>query len=496
MKKQVLLFFFLSAIFFYSSGQTNRQILPGIRAQLNQTVVPSLIGKNLERAVEIIDSLGLVRGNISEIRTSQAAGTVIRQYPAAGLIVTRGTTVNLYVSMVQTSAPDPDATGSQPVLVQAARRLRIPPNLMQIQQVTVPQLVGRVYNTGEITSLLIRAGLRLGTALPVADNGHINQVISQDPAARQQVLPQSLVNITYGIQEQETAPETVVVPVFVGKDIRLAKEQLPNNRLREGRLTEVQSDEPRGIVLEQFPSPGTIVDPYTRVSLQFSSGLQTDDRIPVPQLITHSLSEAAEILISKNLFAGHIREEVSGKPEGEVIDQSPQTGTLVKPGSAVDITCAVKAPDQYIRVPDVSGMPEEKARIVLNDAGLPVEHVFFQKSEHPDGTVISQIPYPDQEVKKGTPSTLFISENNQTPPWIYWGGGIVAALLLGGFWGWKSGKANQQKKRNRKKAPKLKLIIHPDAGRQTIHSGKSAASVQGLELKIIPDPGIQTIKNS
>jgi hypothetical protein len=80
------------------------------------------------------------------------------------------------------------------------------------------------------------------------------------------------------------------------------------------------------------------------------------------------------------------------------------------------------------------------------------------------------------------------------PPWIYWGGGIVAALLLGGYMGWKSGKGKRE--RSEKKEPEIEIKIIPDAGKQTFHFIHSGQSLEGLHFEIIPDKGVQTLKTN
>ena len=65
--------------------------------------------------------------------------------------------------------------------------------------VTVPQLEGRAFNPEALGSSLDRIGLRLGNAIPVADNEREGMIISQNPAARQRVPMQTAVDITYGV---------------------------------------------------------------------------------------------------------------------------------------------------------------------------------------------------------------------------------------------------------------------------------------------------------
>jgi beta-lactam-binding protein with PASTA domain len=378
---------------------------------------------------------------------------------------------------------------------QPARTYRIPENLLQIQMVSVPPLVGRYYNPDEISALLIKAGLRLGNAVPVVNNEKVGVIISQSPELRQRVRPQTPVDITYGVADQPIPPglpENVIVPNYIGMNIEQVLGRLPNDRLTSGAIEEITSEQPTGEVIEQFPLAGSNVDPNTSVGFKLSSGPQ-QVTIDVPRLIGLSLQEAAEELKRNQLFAGLLKMEVSDKREGEVLDQFPREGTAVPLGSAVDVTYSVLVREESEIVPNVIGMDLKDAQIILDEIGFPIEQVYYENSKTKEGTVIKQQPTPGEKVKKGTPVTLIFARQSY-PPWIYWGGGIVAALLLGGYMGWKSGKGKRE--RSEKKEPEIEIKIIPDAGKQTFHFIHSGQSLEGLHFEIIPDKGVQTLKTN
>jgi beta-lactam-binding protein with PASTA domain len=402
----------------------------------------------------------------------------------------------LHGQQKQTNATE---TRSRAVYQQPAKTYRIPDNLYQIQLVTVPLLVGRTYSQDEITALLNKVGLKLGNTVPVENNEKIGIILSQSPGLRQRVRPQTAVDITYGIEAKPIAPElpeNVIVPNYVGMNIDQVLGRLPNDRLTLGSNSEVYSDQPVGIVVEQFPPPGTNAAPNTSIALKFSSGPQQVKSVDVPRLIGLTLQEAAEVLKNNQLYAGFLRQAVSDKNAGEVLDQSPPEGTSVSIGSSVDITYSVQVQEEFVIVPDVIGLYPDDARKVLDEVGLQIRDIYSQKSHAREGTVVEQTPRSGEEVKKETPVVLVIAKHNQMPGWMYWVGGICAALILSGYWGWKLGKGNQQKKIREKNDPKLKLVVIHDSGKQTIHSADNSQSISGLQLKIIPDKGVQIIKTN
>ena len=70
---------------------------------------------------------------------------------------------------------------------------------------------------------------------------------------------------------------------------------------------------------------------------------------------------------------------------------------------------------ETIEVPDVEGMNEDSARIMLSQLGLVVQEPHEQFSKDvPEGAVISQMPYAGARVKEGRRIYLTISEGVET----------------------------------------------------------------------------------
>lgn len=399
----------------------------------------------------------------------------------------------------QKEKPNAVEKSSSAVLQQPSKAFRIPDNLFQIQLVPVPLLVGRTYNPDQIAALLNKAGLKLGNAVPVENNEKIGIILSQSPELRQRVRPQTAVDITYGIEVKPIAPgipENVIVPNYIGMNIDEVLGRLPNDRLTLGSNSEVSSEQPVGTVVEQFPPPDSNVDPNTSVALKFSSGPQQVQTVDVPRLIGLTLQDAAEVLKNNQLYAGSLKQAVSDKSAGEVLEQSPPEGTSVSIGSSVDIIYSVQAQDEFVIVPDVIGLYPDDARKILDEAGLLIRDIYSQMSDAREGSVVEQTPRSGEEVKKGTPVELIIAKHTQLPGWMYWVGGICAALILGGYLGWKSGKGKKEKGKAEEKEPEFKLVVIQDSGKQTIHSADNSQSISGLQLKIIPDKGVQIIKTN
>lgn len=368
----------------------------------------------------------------------------------------------------------------------------VPPNLKRIQTVDVPQLEGRNFNKDKIAALLDRIGLKLGRVLPIASNQNVGLVITQNPTARTRVNPQTTINLTYGVEE---APEVVDVPQYIGLYFERAVGRMPNDRLSPGNMREVNSDQPPGIVVNQFPEVGMQVDPGTEVALDISIGPPEIVTVTVPRLTGFSLEEAAEKLRQAGLFAGELSDQpMENNKSGIVIDQSPREGEIVNKGSAVNITYTIAVAETRIVVPNVTGLWANDAIRILKENRLNYARDFVRNTNQPPGIVIGQDVQAGQRVKPGSIVVIQIQDRSLVPPWVYWGGGALIAGLLGGL----ARKFSTGKKKKYIGEREVKVNLKPvwDTGTQTVISGDSEVFQNKIFLKYIPDLGVQTINNN
>lgn len=387
------------------------------------------------------------------------------------------------------------------------QRTTVPPQLLRQTLSTVPRLAGRPYNQQTLLQILERSGLTLGNALAVVNNERVGVIISQTPAAGQQVQRGTPVNVTYGIQEVVVTPgqpENVTVPDYVGRSLPRATGRMPNDRLQPGNIKEVPSDAAPGIVIDQFPEAGMVVDPQTPIDLSVSSGPQPVTQISVPNLRGLTLEQAANVLLESKLFAELLRGEVTDARGGIVIDQSPPAGTMVPLESVVKIIYSVQAqdevvpddrvPDEFVVVPDVTNLPKDKAIRVLRAGNLKYLLKYENRPGEPKDVVLEQDPLPETRVPPGTDVQLVIPEQETFPPWVYWGGGVLVAGVLGGFVGRKIGGRKNKPLGQKDTTVHLKPVL--DKGKQTIENGDNLMIRRHLHLKPVSDKGTQTIKTN
>ncbi|MGC9355026.1 MAG: PASTA domain-containing protein [Mariniphaga sp.] len=287
-------------------------------------------------------------------------------------------------------------------------------------------------------------------------------------------------------------PDLVIVPQYVGMQVEQAVSRMPNDRLSRGEINEVFSDAPPGTVTGQFPEPEMRVDPGTSVNLEVSLGPPPARRIEVPNVTGVNIRQAEAVLREAGLQVGNISERVSDERDGIVLEQSPQSGTVVMENSGVDLVVSIS--DFRVTVPDVISLPREKAIRLLKENRL--NHNFhykhYKNSKQPENTVVAQDPAPGTRVNEGTAVFLTLARQEQFSLWFYFGG-IILAAFSGGFIGYRL--KNAKLRKSRLSEQKTVIAFKPvwEAGRQIVNIHRNQSAKYPLQFKYIQDSGSSTI---
>lgn len=206
-----------------------------------------------------------------------------------------------------------------------------------------------------------------------------------------------------------SAAEQVTVPAVVGKQVQAAEQALVAQGLKVGEETPQSSSQPKGTVLSQNPTGGTLLAKGQAVNMTVSAGLA---QVQVPTLTgLASSQDAATALAEVDLKLGSVTEKNSDQPEGMVLSQNPPAGTTVSSGSSVNIVVS----NGMVNVPNVVGQSEEQARATLTNAGFNVQ-VVYQSSSQPAGTVLAQSPPATSTARKGTQITITVAASPPAAP--------------------------------------------------------------------------------
>ena len=273
-----------------------------------QVRVPSVVNETREQAEQLITDRGLTVGDVTEEETDDenAVGTVLEQNPAPDELVDEGSAVDLVVAV-------------------APEQVAVPDGLVGMSEDDARQAIEAV-------------GLTVGTVTgEESDDAEPGEVLGTDPESGQDVAVGSAVNL---VVAQE--PETARVPSVIGRPLDDARAAIEAEGLQLGNVTRQASDEPVDIVLSTDPEGGTEVESGSAVHVVISSG---PTQTPVPPLVGMNQGAAEQALQAAGLGVQVETQETCDVPETQVMDQNPDPGTEVDPGSTVEITVAQPPPE-------------------------------------------------------------------------------------------------------------------------------------------------------
>ena len=199
----------------------------------------------------------------------------------------------------------------------------------------------------------------------------------------------------------------IPAPALVGLSQREALAELRANELTIGKVNEVFSDKPFGLVLDQSPAADILLRKGGAVQLTVSRGIE-QTIVPV-EVIGQSRDEAEVLLTERKLRVVVVMRD-GNIPEGTVLATSPQPGTQVAAGSEVTLTVA----SGNVQVPDVRGRALQEGVDELQRAGFSVGIEPRDDAGAPD-RVLDQSPV-NQLAGRGTTVVIVVSKTPPPPP--------------------------------------------------------------------------------
>jgi eukaryotic-like serine/threonine-protein kinase len=254
----------------------------------------------------------------------------------------------------------------------------------------VPSVTGKQLVNAR--AIMERAGFEVETER-VQSEQPFDQVLDQDPNAGEEADGGSTVTL-----EVSGGPGEVLVPAVENLTEAQAVRELQKADLKVTTDPEFSDSVKKGIAIRTVPKEGDSVTKGTRVRLLVSQG---PEKVTVPDVTGLSQDSAESRLRAAHLVAAVGEQESEDVPEGDVISQSPTSGSEVTRGSTVNITVSTGTPK--VTVPDVVGMREARANSSLSGAGLkPVRQEREVTDLAQDGVVLEQRPGSGSEADKGS----------------------------------------------------------------------------------------------
>ncbi len=214
-----------------------------------------------------------------------------------------------------------------------------------VEQISVPNLINKSEN--QARKAIGDAGLSVGVVDYRADpDVGKDKVISQEPNGAEYVDPGTAVDFVVS-----SGKPLVEVPAVAGQDKDTAKNTLRNAQLKV-TLTEQESDQEQGQVLETDPPAGTTVPEGSTVIVFYSDGPEE-----VPGVIGMQQKDAERTIKQAGFQSRVVETTATTEPKGTVVDQSPEEGQTASEGSTV--TIVVSAYEEPTESPSPTESPTE-----------------------------------------------------------------------------------------------------------------------------------------
>ncbi|MGA7433984.1 MAG: PASTA domain-containing protein, partial [Solirubrobacterales bacterium] len=237
---------------------------------------------------------------------------------------------------------------------------------LRTNTVEVPKVVGQ--NVDQAISELNKDGFSVGQVERKQQSGPINLVLQQNPSGTADqdcflgfFCSDPDVNLVVS-----AGPGTAEVPDVTGENRTTAEQNLVEAGFGVAVETKASSDVGVDNVIETDPAAGESVKRGTQITMFVSNGPQ---QVAVPPVVGE-LENAARQQLSAQGLKMSTSNEASDRPEGEVLDQSPDAGEKVDPESTVEVTVSSGPAETTVSVPNVVGLTESEAKSDLNAAGL------------------------------------------------------------------------------------------------------------------------------
>lgn len=327
--------------------------------------VPGLVGLSKEEAERKLQEAGFKAGEILEKESSTSQGTVIGQIPSEGSLAAPGAAVDLIISKI-ISLKVPDFSG---LSLEAAK------------------------------ALIEKSRLRLEGVKEKPSDKTPGMVLAQSLPPGSEVSVDTTIVLTVSIA-------VFKVPNLFGLELESAKQVIDKSGLQLGNVKEQLSSGNSGIVLAQSLKPGNEVEKNSKIDLVVSAGkIGSVIEAPLKTFPETAAKEPVNKILSES--ASKLPPETASNFSGETSSTSPlETQMKISAESQV----RTHAEPSVKLVPDIIGMPLEKAISLLGAQEIKAGTVSEAVSTAAAGTVISQNPGAGSMVNMSVPVNLTISK--------------------------------------------------------------------------------------
>jgi serine/threonine-protein kinase len=229
-------------------------------------------------------------------------------------------------------------------------------------KVVVPSIVGATEK--EANKALGPLGLTLVISEKRFDEDiSTGKIIESDPSGGGKLDPGGAVKAVIS-----KGPERYEIPSLVGLTPEAAVNLLAKYPVKVGELKEVFNEKtPKGFVISTSPAAGEKVKRDATIDLLISKGVETFD---VASYVGKSADQALNELTEAGFDVDTVDQFSESVLAGEVISQLPSGGAPLEKGAKIALT--ISKGSQFVFIPNVFSLTEEKARAALSDLELKV----------------------------------------------------------------------------------------------------------------------------
>lgn len=199
----------------------------------------------------------------------------------------------------------------------------------------------------------------------------------------------------------------IVVPELLGENI----EELDLETLYPDFIfnidTKVAKSEIPGTVINQDPKAGEKIEKGSEIFI--IAAILSDDETIMPDFkgieYRTALAEILDLKVGYNIEREYSEEIALDK----VIKTSPEAGTVLSTDDKITLVVSEGAAVKLVKVPDLVGITEERAKTDLRALGLEIGYIIKQPSDKSSGIVLYQSVAKDIEVALGSKIDITVS---------------------------------------------------------------------------------------
>lgn len=207
-------------------------------------------------------------------------------------------------------------------------------------------------------------------------------------------------------------PDDVEIPDVSNMEYEEAMAELQNLNLKTDRELTYSEDVEEGIVIETDPEAGSTVKEEDNVTIIVSQG---KEKIAFDDYAGDDFNQTKRILEGKGYNNVSGDKVFSNRPTGEILSQTPDSGTEVVPAE-IEVAFKYSKGAEPIAVRNLQGMTKQDAIDNLREQGLSANIIEENSENAAEGEVIRQDPEPYTEMEKGAKVDVYISKGAEEKP--------------------------------------------------------------------------------